>query len=445
MKLPILIFSAFILSSCQNVETEKDYKLLSEELGKSGAIHTDKKPYESLPLETIDEILKDGLTLNEATSLALTNNQTLHSEFLGLGIEKAEQVQSFLLSNPSFDLSILLPEGGGRSNLAYSLTQNISEVWRLPIKKEIAEKNVKAALYKIVSLTNQNKNSVKQVFLAILSVNEQIILTKKVLKSKEDTFQAISKKQALGAGTAQELSLAKTSLLKTQLQLSEIEKDKLSLLSDLKVSLGINENASFALVGELNKQYKPSLANDKIKDSLTRHPLLVSLAYEIEAVEAQYNIEAETVFKRVELGWGRERLERRGGDGPGINNMSGPLISIELPIFDQNQAVEERAYFHYLQTVKQFKSAYFEIHNKIHSLQKRQSATVKQIKLFNDALKPEFTKRLRQSEQAMKNGNITLLRYLNDKEEFLELEGQYFDLILDYNKTQTKLDELTAN
>ena len=78
-------------------------------------------------------------------------------------------------------------------------------------------------------------------------------------------------------------------------------------------------------------------------------------------------------------------------------------------------------------------------------MQKRQSATIKQIKLFNDALKPEFTKRLRQSEQAMKNGNITLLRYLNDKEEFLELEGQYFDLILDYNKTQTKLDELTAN
>ena len=68
--------------------------------------------------------LSDGLSLDEALRLALLNNRQLQSQFLTIGIAKADLTQAGLLTNPSLSLLFLLPVGGGQADIQASVAQN---------------------------------------------------------------------------------------------------------------------------------------------------------------------------------------------------------------------------------------------------------------------------------------------------------------------------------
>jgi len=70
-------------------------------------------------------------------------------------------------------------------------------------------------------------------------------------------------------------------------------------------------------------------------------------------MEARLEEQRQRVFPRVEVGVELERGERRGAQEGPTDFIMGPGVSLDLPIFDQNQAQIAKSRFEHVQAEKQ--------------------------------------------------------------------------------------------
>ena len=89
---------------------------------------------DSLVEARVEELLKDGVSVDEAVQIALLNNKEFQSRFQEIGVSKADLVQSALLTNPTLSFSARFPEGGGRSNLSFGMAQELVDLWQIPVR-----------------------------------------------------------------------------------------------------------------------------------------------------------------------------------------------------------------------------------------------------------------------------------------------------------------------
>ncbi len=109
---------------CATVDPKPDHSRTRSLIEQStGATESYDPVEDGLTAHELSAWRSDGLTLEEAARIALLNNRKLHAAFFDIGMTRADRVQSGLLSNPSLGIGVMVPEGGGRSNIQGSLAR----------------------------------------------------------------------------------------------------------------------------------------------------------------------------------------------------------------------------------------------------------------------------------------------------------------------------------
>lgn len=450
-----------LLAGCATVKPQPDYarthQLIEESTGYSEAYDPEQ---DGLSAEQIDAYLADGLTLDEAVRLALLNNRQLQGAFYDIGIARADWVQAELLSNPSLGVGILFPEGGGRSSLQANIAQNIVDLWQIPVKKRVAEHELESQILHVARLSGELAAETKRAYYHGVATQELMTIAEKFLVLLTKAHEAIRTQREAGMASPLDENLQRAQVLEAELALRDArlaaENAKRALarllsldreVADLVLSDAIPETA----IVDFDVDTLIAAAREKRLD-------LRAISESILAGDAEIGLEYLGIFPEVTLGLGAERLESRAQPGrnivadtaraslrnggltvPDIESrgernlaksaeidfMWGPTLSLELPIFDQNQAQIAKARYARIQVVKSYEDLYLNIAQDIRIAVDRASTLWGNASFYRDELLPQAETNQDFTDAAYQAGTVDILTLLASQRSLLDAHRGY--------------------
>ena len=372
----------------------------------------------------IDEIVADGLTIEEAVQTALLNNPLLRAAYARVGMARADVAQSRLPSNPVLGFSLMFPDGGGRSNLQASIAQSIVEIWQIPIRARAAERDLDSAILRLASDAARTAIDAKSAYYRAVGADAAL----EIARQNRDLAQrlvdvAVSRREA-GAVGELDVNLARGTLLAAELDVTQARLEAATERRRLAVLLGLTlPIESVMLLTSLDQAVQVSIDPEVVVSVALRRRLDLRAAEQaVHSASARVELEQASVFPSISLGAQIERNERLpGGSGGGdeIDAITGPSLSIELPIFDQNQARIRRARHAHAESAR--------VHESIRRAiiqESRQAAddavTAREIVIFYDeAMLPQTEQSLELSRATYQAGRTSLVTVLEAQQALL--------------------------
>ncbi|MFT5290358.1 MAG: cobalt-zinc-cadmium efflux system outer membrane protein [Candidatus Paceibacteria bacterium] len=431
--LPALLLLA---TACVQVEPSSDFaKARGLVQASTGAEHVFDPESAALSDGDIDEIIADGLSLDEALHLALVNNRGLQAAFQEIGIAHADWVQSRLLSNPSFDALLRFPSEGGRAMAEGNIGLELLQLWRIPVRRDAARGELEAKVLEIARRAGEQFADAKGAYFTAVASAELHAVALENVELATASFEAIRSLHRSGAADAFDENLARGPLLTAQLELQTTR---------IKASNAMRE---------LGKQLSLLGAMDHVvlTDSL---PLGVQISGETEplvelALDSRLDLKAfEAAIMSLDT---KVRLEERRawGDlaaGPSVERpagpegrLLGPSLSLTLPIFDQNQAQVARAGYELERMVKLHESARIAVAQDVRSAVDRLASASKALEFYADELLPQTQNSLALARASYAAGRSTLATLMEVQRQLLEARRAHVLLQLEAATAQSEL------
>ncbi|MFO0973894.1 MAG: TolC family protein [Phycisphaerae bacterium] len=443
-----------IAAACAAVRPEADFRRTAAQVAqRTGAADVYDPAAEARVATRVGELLADGLTPDEAVSVALLNNPEFQSLFMQIGASRADVVQSRLLTNPGLSLSVRFPEGGGRRNLTLGFAQELVDLWQIPIRSQIAtaalEQLVLDVVQRGVALTGQTRSECFRLMAAergahIAAENVQLI---------EQSLALTEKRVQAGETSRLDANLVQAGLLAAKLEQQAAARDVQVARAALGRLLGLSRrDQPWTLVGELPaSSVLPADDRELLACGLADRTDARAKAQQLSAATDELKRQWLNIFPSVQLGVEDEALESRGLPGrqiladtarasvaagqlaaPSIqtrrqraaerrqiiDNLLGPTLAITLPIWDQNQAQIAKARFTVEQRRREYESLLDAIADEIQESAAVARVAATQADYYRQQVLPRAEENLRAARQAYDAGEQSVV-VLIEAQEFL--------------------------
>lgn len=406
--------SLAILSACASVNPDQEFAQARElTLRSTGASDVFDPDAPLLNEQQISAQLADGLGVDEAVRLALIHNRRLHAEFMSIGVAKADWVQSGLLRNPTLSLAVLLPEGGGRTFIEASIAQNLVELWQIPTRRRIARHNLDATILRIAVLAGELASDTRRGYYEAVAGDELLRVAQENADLLHKSHEAIRRKLDAGAASRIDQSLALNTSLGGELAMRSARLEAANARRNLARLLSLDRNFNDVLLTDPLPILQPKDLDPERLVVLARSRRLDLQAYEavMHAAGIEVALERRKAFGTVEAGARVEYEDKY---------KVGPTLSLDIPIFDQNQAqVARRKYLHQ-QAVKTYEAAYLQAAQDIRTtIDIAQTATLN-LSLYRQTLVPQAQSNLDLATQAYNAGQFTILGLIESQQRLLD-------------------------
>lgn len=457
-KIPIFALSVVVLSAlggCATVDPRPDYERAAEHIRQATGRQSIYRPGDEEIVETkIDELLADGLSADEAVQVCLLNNPRLQAAFFNIGMASADVVQSGLLSNPSLGVSFRLPSGGGLANIEAGLAQNIVDLWQIPPRKRAAERVLDQTILELAGDAALLATQAKTAYYRAVAADQAQTIAAENLDIVRQLLDLTRARQEAGVGTEVDVNLSRSELYETELALRSAKLATFEARSELATLLGLTTSPRMLeLSGALPEPPDWTLTVERLLETAAEWRLDIQAARQaIEAAAANVKLERLRVFQVLEVGIELERAERKrsGGRkllaetvkssvaagaltlpalGPSEHEPTdfsiGPGISLELPIFDQNQAQIAMADYAYLQAIKTLDALIREVTQETRLAHERANAAWDTARFYVDHLLPLRRTNLELARDAYRAGRASFLSVLEAQRTLLAARAGY--------------------
>lgn len=456
------------LSGCATVDPKPDFENARARITERTGFAEVFDPTADEYIEAkIDELLADGLTVDEATRVALLNNRDFQVRFREIGVSRADVVQSALLSNPTLALGFNFPEGGGLVDFTLGIAQQIADLWQIPIRKRAAEKQLERTILEAgraaVELIAQVRTQCYDVIAlqrARRLAEENVGLSQRIVDVARRRFEA-------GQVSEFDVDLTRATLL-------DIEADAIATRGALETArakladlLGLNRRrVNWALVDELPDS-NVALSDDDalLMQALDQRMDAVAALMDADAAKDELALQIRRVFPDVQIGVAFEQNEQRAIPGrkiladtarasisagaltaPTIESRGqrrlvedqiiktklGPALSLTLPIWDQNQAQIAKARFRAEQARTQYARVLDRIALEVESAAIKSRISWELIHLHRDESVPLADVTLRGATQLYEAGERDVLSLVDAQENLVKRRRDLVNAMRDY-------------
>ncbi len=443
---------------CATVTPQQDYDRVSRQIEAATGQNISIDPAgDAATRQRVSEILADGLTAQEAVQLALLNNPRLQAGFLRIGIGRAAVVQSGLFSNPSLALSLKLPDEGGLANFEVSLAQNIAELWQIRPRVRAAERDLDQTILSLAREASIAALDVHSAYVRAVQTKRQLEIARENLSIAEQLVELAGARRDAGSGTEVDVNLVRAEQVALDVTSRTSLVAAVAAKTTLAKILGVTTPPDeLLLVDGLPEAINLSFSPERLVEIARANRLDLKAADAVtQAAEARVEYERARVFKNVTLGVGMQRDERRSlGDRNWLSEsafdslqagaptppslqprepqttdyITGPTLSMELPLFDQNQAQIARVEFE-LQQARYLRDAIDrEIVQESWAVHARAKTAFEIVGFMRDELLPLRENGLRLTREAYRVGSTTLLPVLDAQRRLLESRAEYVDV-----------------
>ncbi|MBI3271200.1 MAG: TolC family protein [Planctomycetes bacterium] len=285
--------------------------------------------------ETVARMLTEELTADRAVQIALLSNHGLQAEYEELGVAQADVVQAGLLTNPVFGFSARFPDRApSRTNTDFDIVQNFLDLLTLPSRSKIAKEQFERTKLRVAQAVLDLAAQVKAAYFTVLSDRQVAEMRGEMAKAAQVSYEF--NRRMAEAGNLNEMHLAieeganeqaKTDLLRAQ---ARLKADRVALSRLLGVW---SPGADWRLPDKLPALPAREVGDEGVEEkALAKRMDLAAAGREVAVLtQARDLARSWRWLGAVDIGASRERDT----DGQVV---TGPSISLELPIFDQHQA-----------------------------------------------------------------------------------------------------------
>ncbi|GJL78188.1 MAG: copper tolerance protein [Nitrospinaceae bacterium] len=348
----IILTIPFLVAACATVNPQRDFDAVSSstksKIGHSVTWQQSEEDKKQTRI-VLEKLLEGGVTRQEVVRIALMNNQDLQTKFEFLGIARADVVQAGLYSNPSIDALLEFPVKGAFGvgpdlNLLFSL----SDLWNVPLRKKIAVLDGQKVTLQVIEEILKTAAEAREAFDEVLFQNALHDSSQKNIKLFESAFDKSKLYYQSGLVNDLELWLAESTLYEEKMALAKIETDLQAAQTALLRQLGMDPLKSMIEIqGEFQETQAVDLQPGQAWNfALENRADLKIFRFQIEQSKWVLQLQEARIYGDVNFG-GNYTKELEGGKS------SGPLLSFQIPIFDQNQAGIARAQYQLRQSEKE--------------------------------------------------------------------------------------------
>jgi len=286
-------------------------------------------------MSAIDRLLSEELTVDGAVQIALLNNADLQAVYEDLGVTQADVVEAGLLENPTLFGQARFPEGGdGSTNLEFEIAQNFLDLLMLPARKRLAAIQFEQKKLQVADAVIQKVARVSRAYYgAVGAISARDDQRQKAIVA-ENAFELANRMAAAGNISELELAEHQAHYEMARVALGAREEKVLERGENLVLLMGLwGRRTDLKLPRRLPAIPAREAALDGLEAVAVKNRLDLNAARkEVAAMAESLEITIDWRWVgRVEVGISTERETDRSW-------LTGPNLSIELPVFNQHQA-----------------------------------------------------------------------------------------------------------
>lgn len=287
-------------------------------------------------------LLQHPLEVEAAIQIALLNNKSLQATYEDLSVAQADLVQAGLLQNPVFGagLAFPLPGSDARRGFTLSVSQDFLGVFLLAARKRVAAAELEATKARVADAVMTTTYDVQVAFCNLLAAQQIAAMRRSILEAGDAALDLAQRQHE--AGNISDLDLATQESLYEQVRTDSIRGDAevLTAREALTRLLGLwGRSAGYVTVDRLPEL--PAAPGEEPLEHLESRAIAQRLdlaAAHQEAQAAAHALAAAKNFRWVGGATVGGTYER----APEGFTVAGPNASLEVPLFDQKQAVIAR-------------------------------------------------------------------------------------------------------
>lgn len=388
--------------------------------------------------DRVDALLKGGLTREKAVQIALLNNPRLQETYDDLDVSQADLVQAGLLSNPTLSGSIgfQLSDASARPEYEASIVQSFLDIFMLPLRKKVARAQFDADTLRVAHAALETSAEASKEF-AEVQAAEQTVELMRSIASAADAAATLAIRQ-YDAGNITERALASERAMAAQAAL-DLARDELTLVE--------HRERLTRLLG----LWGPNSAW-KTAQSLQALPASEAALDHLEVTALKQRLDVQAARKQVEMmdnALGLARTSRYTGlvnvgahvhqdvTGP---RLLGPSLSLELPIFDQRQALIGRLEAQRRQAQRRLDAVGLDVRSEVRLAKAHLELSRRSAKQYLTELLPLRRTVLEQSELEYNAMQVGLYELLAAKKSEIEAFRGYLETVKDYWIARAELE-----
>jgi cobalt-zinc-cadmium efflux system outer membrane protein len=375
--------------------------------------------------------LDDGLSQDEAVALALWNNARFQADLAALGFARADLLEANMLSNPVF--SILFPVNP--ELLEATLDIPIDVLWQRPHRVAVAKLDAQKLSENLIQDGLGLVREVQTNYGDILSAQERLILSTEEAQLKKQISQLDQAR--LRAGEISELTmtasymdmLQATDAIKRFSQEVDILEQKLNNL------LGIDsDDIKFDIVPAETSPIPAKSVDDILKTAFVCRPDLRAAELAIEAAGERVGWQKSKVYNFIAV---------LGGDDTELKHETfviRPGFSVEVPLFNQNDAKIAHAKAELEQAAKQYEVVRQNIILEVKQAYTQYVSAYEQFYLWNNDIVPSLEQVLEQTTKSFEIGEVPYLTVLEANQKLIEAKIQLTELTANVHRIAAELN-----
>lgn len=411
-------------------------RLVAGRVGQS--THWDQgSPEDAEVARVVDDLLKQGLTLDRAVEIALVNNRHLQATYEELGVSQADMVQAGLLKNPVLTAGLGLPISTGATyELEGTLLWDFLQLFTLPLRKKVARQQFDADIVRVAHEALAVVAETKKAFFEVLA-QQQLVENEKIVADTAEGATMLADR-LYEAGNVNDLGHDTQTAMYQQ---SLLDYDR-SLMQLTNARERLNR-----MLGLWGKQtgwlLTVPLAAPTEADPPLEHLETLAMKQRLDVDAARKQVEllttAVALAKDFRL-FGQVEVGVQGHKDPDGPRVIGPQITLELPIFDQRQAAIAKLEAQRRGAERMLEAVSVDARSEVRAAQQAVVIARKMVDRYRATLVP-LRDRIVQDSQLQYNGMlIGPFQLLGAKRDQIEAHRGYVESLRDYWSARAELE-----
>jgi outer membrane protein, heavy metal efflux system len=373
--------------------------------------------------------LADGLTEDEAISIALWNNAAFQELLADLGIARGDLIQAGLLPNPEVLYFVQMPD----KPFKYAFEIPIEAIWLRPIRVQSTLQESNRVADRMAQAGLDLIRDVRQAYADVLLAKERVRVAGEAVKLRGRIAELAEKRFKSGDISEQEEATARIDSLQAQQDATRIAFEIGIAEERLRNLLAIG-NWREALQLEASP-LPPKIelnADELCVQALQSRPDALAAAQAVNAAQARLDF--------AKLGWVRFLGILDATSGRKTGHEFGPAIRLTLPIFNWNQGAIVRAEAELERAQRNQHTVANQIILDVQRslMQYRQAAA--EIEVLLRKVRPEVEAAIRRAQGAYQEGNVTIFIVLETTRQLLDNYLREAVLVADLRRTWAELE-----
>jgi cobalt-zinc-cadmium efflux system outer membrane protein len=387
-------------------------------------------------LATIDNLLGQQLSVQDALGIALIHNPRIRAEYSRLGFASADVLEAGRLSNPTFSVSVLLSNAAGAADqVGFGLAQSFTNLLLFPSRSRFAKGELERVKAQVGAAVMALTRDVDSAFFTLVSAQQSAAMRNTVAKAAAASADLAQRFFDAGNITDLALSVEKAAAAQAELSARSAEARVVQARADLNKLMGLPASETRWSVDD--RLPLPVAQEDELSalQSLAQRQRLdlAAAKQKVSLLSDAYNVTKTFRFLgNAEIGVMTERETDR-------SRITGPTFSWQLPIFNQNQGgvLRARSALELAQT--DLKNLEIETSNGVALAHAKVEIARRSVELFRQKLIPLRERVVRRTQERVTYMLVGVFDLIRAKQDEYEAYQSYLEAVRDYWLARTEL------